>query len=65
MFFFFIHSSFFCYFYYYKIFNHNRYHCGDLVNDTMEAGGLPIGAELPGNPPNVAFDRNRSANAIK
>ena len=46
-------------------FNPNRYHCGDLVNDTMEAGGLPVGEESFGNIPNVAFNRNRRANGIK
>ncbi len=43
-------------------YSQNRYHCGDLTNDTLEAGGIDHGEEVFGNPPNDAFKKIKDAN---
>ncbi len=45
-----------------NILSPKRYHCGDLVSDTLQAGGIPIGTEPFGNRPNYAFDEIRRRN---
>ena len=40
----------------------NRFHCADLVNDTLEAGGILHGEETWGNPPNDAFNKIKQNN---
>jgi RHS repeat-associated protein len=37
-------------------FDPDRYHCADLVNDALEAGGISHGEESFGNVPNDAFE---------
>jgi hypothetical protein len=43
----------------------NRYHCGDLVNDILEAGEISHGEESFGNKPNDAFVQIYIENPIK
>jgi len=41
-----------------------RYHCGDLVSDSLQAGGIAIGDEPYGNRPNEAYERIQENNII-
>jgi RHS repeat-associated protein len=45
-------------------FDSDRYHCADLVNDSLERGGISCGQESFGNKPNDAFNGIRQINPL-